>query len=141
MLGDVVQVILREARDENRIICGHDNVSKYLKEVDDADNSLFFFTTPLLEVDSVTHMQEVVLQSFCFENDIYIVKLDCHVKLSNILCCQQQQVTCALIQKKVDSASADQRGGVRNTQCEEILIDHCESFWDEPIQPIVKLPC
>lgn len=133
-LGDVVQRILVEAREENRLIAGLDNVSKYLKEIDLPENSLFFFTTPSATVDSVKHMQEVVLQSFCFENDIYIVKLDCHVKLSSIL---DQPATCALIQKKLDCTVGGRR---RNTRSEETLIDHCEDFWDELIQPIVKLP-
>lgn len=138
-LGDAVKIILEEAKKENRLICGLDNVSRYLKEVDHPENSLFFFMTPSVSVESVTHMTEVVLQSFCFENDIYIVKLDCHAKLSNILNCGHQQVTCALIQKKLESAS-DGRRGVKNTRFEEILIDHCEDFWDEPVQPIVRLP-
>lgn len=138
-LGDAVKIILEEAKMENRLICGLDNVSKYLKEVDHPENSLFFFMTPSASVDSVTHMQEVVLQSFCFENDIYIVKLDCRVKLSNILDCAHQQVTCALIQKKLESVG-DGRRCVKNTRFEEILVENCEDFWDAPIQPIVRLP-
>jgi growth arrest and DNA-damage-inducible protein len=134
-IGEAVKVCLLEAQKENRLICGLDNVSIFLKEVDQPENSLFFFITPSTKIDSMTHIQEVILQSFCFENDIYIVKLDSSEKLSKILNLEQH-VTCALIQKK--SANASFKDNISNV--EKLLIDNCEDFWDEPIQPIIKLP-
>lgn len=134
-LGEAVKVCLVDAQKENRLICGLDNVSKFLKEVDQPENSLFFFITPSTSIDSVTHIQEVILQSFCFENDIYIVKLDCCEKLTRLLNLEHE-VTCALIQKK--SANTSSRD--KHSSVEEMLIDNCENFWDEPIQPIIKLP-
>ena len=78
-------------------------------------------------------MQEVVLQAFCFESDIYIIKLDSAEKLTRIVGCEHE-VTCALIQKHFHNQAK------KFSELESCLIDHCEDFWDEPIQPIIKLP-
>lgn len=135
-IGEAVKICLLEAQKENRLVCGLDNVSIFLKEIDQPENSLFFFITPSTEIDSMTHIQEVILQSFCFENDIYIVKLDNSEKLSQILNLEHR-VSCALIQKKSANASYKENN-ISNV--EKMLIDNCEDFWDEPIQPIIKLP-
>jgi growth arrest and DNA-damage-inducible protein len=135
-IGDTIEGILTAAQQDNRIICGLSDASRHLKESDSSENSLFFFVAPSPVGDSLTHMTEVFLQAFCFENDIYIVKLDCAQKLSQILN-SQTLVTCALTQKKTQSQVARQE---KYTDLEKVLIDHCENFWDEPVQPIIRLP-
>lgn len=132
-ISEAVVKILTEARNENRLVCGLKDTSQYLKETENLQHSLFFFIAPASTGDSLTHIQEIVLQSFCFENDIYIIKLDNAEKLTMITG-SEATITCALVQKlhskHVKSYSA----------LETCLIDYCEEFWDQPVQPSIKLP-
>lgn len=132
-IGETIVAILAEAQKENRLICGLNNALQHLKETDCPEHSLFFLVAPSA-ADSLAHMQEVVLQSFCFENDIYIIKLDSAEKLKSILGLDNT-VTCALVQRLTHHGKKE-----KYTKLETNLIDHCEDFWDELIQPIIKLP-
>lgn len=136
-IGETIKAELIQAQSEHRLITGLNNISKHLRETDCPELSLFFLVAPSPEGDSISHMQEVVLQSFCFENDIYIIKLDCANKLISILGCEHD-VTCALVQKTCQHM--DQGKKEKYTELETVLIDHCEDFWDAIIQPIIKLP-
>lgn len=141
-IGDAVKEILLEASEESRLICGLNNASKFLKDTEYPEHSLFFFIAPS-NGDSVSHMQEVMLQAFCFENDIYIVKLDCSKKLNSVLGSKLRDNTCALVQRSavMDLKSTNDEIDLNKfTELETVLIDHCEDFWSEPIQPIIKLP-
>jgi growth arrest and DNA-damage-inducible protein len=141
-IGDAVKEILMEADKENRLICGFNDASKYLKETEYPEHSLFFFIAPS-NGDSVSHMHEVLLQAFCFENDIYIVKLDSADKLNSILDSKDRGVTCALVQRSAVMDMKTEHDEIdleKFTELENILIDHCEDFWSEPIQPIIRLP-
>lgn len=137
-IGETIEAALIQAQDENRLITGLNNVSKHLRETECPEHSLFFFIAPSPAGDSISHMQEVVLQSFCFENDIYIIKLDCAGKLNAILRCDFG-VTCALMQI-MSQQQRDEEKREKYTELESVLIDHCEDFWDEVIQPIIRLP-
>lgn len=134
-IGQTIEEILAMAQKEGRLISGLNNASRYLKETENPEQSLFFFIAPSSNKDSVTHMQEVVLQSFCFENDIYIIKLDNAAKLTNILG-SHEEIACALVQRSLQTLNKSKKC----SDLETALIDHCEEFWGEPIQPIIKLP-
>lgn len=137
-IGETIKEILLVAQMENRLICGLSNASSYFKESENAEHSLFFFIAQSSTSDSLAHIQEVILQSFCFENDIYIVKLDSVAKLNKILGCEQGCDSCALVQKLPQTKNQSRKE--RYTELENILIDHCEDFWDELVQPVIKLP-
>ncbi|CRL03224.1 CLUMA_CG016304, isoform A [Clunio marinus] len=137
-IGETVEVILKKAQEENRLISGLNNISNFLIEAENSEQSLFFFVVPSTTSDSIAHMQEVVLQSFCFENDIYIIKLDSVEKLNKILGCEKV-VSCALVQKMTQAKDSQSRSS-KYTDFEMNIIDHCEEFWDELVQPIIKLP-
>ena len=138
-IGEAVKEILIEAKKTNRLISGLSDASKYLRETENLENSLFFFIVPSSNGNSLTHIQEVVLQSFCFENDIYIVKLDSIDKLNKIIGFEQGTETCALVQR-LSQTDRSQPKKDKYTDLELVLIDHCEDFWDELVQPIIKLP-
>jgi len=141
-IGDAVRDILSDAQKENRVISGLNNASKYLKETENPEHSLFFFIVPSINADSLTHMQEVVLQAFCLESDIYIIKLDSVSKLSKILGLNRFD-SCALVQRSavMDIKKTDDEIDFNKfTELENLLIDHCEDFWSEPVQPIIRLP-
>ncbi|GAB0086145.1 uncharacterized protein DMENIID0001_004760 [Sergentomyia squamirostris] len=131
-LGRTVRNVLLKAQTERRTIVG---VSEAVKTLSAApEDTLFCFLAPPSIGDSATHMQEVLLQAFCFENDIYIIKVDSSEKLSRILGANTLE-SCALVQK----AWTHQEEEVL-TSAEENLVDHCEVHWDDPKQPIVRLP-
>lgn len=128
-VGEAVEKILVEAKQENRLVHGFNSAIKFLNEPENPENTLFFFMAPAR--DHTTHMSSILLRAFCFENDIYIIQLDSAEKLSKVLNCEG--ITCALVQR------SNTLSDIYNSY-ETILIDHCEDFWDEVVQPIIKLP-
>lgn len=132
-IGCVAKHALMLANIENRLIMGlSDAISNLAKT---PEEYLFCFLAPPKPGDSATHIHEVLLQAFCFENDIYIIKVDSAEKLSRLLGSSTVQ-SCALIQK---TWSADHQTEVLS-KVEDKLVDYCEEHWEESVKPIVKLP-
>jgi ribosomal protein L7Ae-like RNA K-turn-binding protein len=128
-VGEAVKKILADASKDKRVISGVKSAIKFLNETENPEHSLFFFMAPT--VDHTAHMSTILLKAFCFENDIYTVQLDSMEKLSRIL--NVEGTSCALVQ----------RSDIENdlyTNDETLLIDHCEDYWDEVVQPIIRLP-
>lgn len=128
-IGEAVKKILADASKEKRVISGVKNAIKFLNDTENPEHTLFFFMAPT--VDHTTHMSTILLKAFCFENDIYIVQLDSMEKLSRIL--NIENTSCALVQR------SDIENDIYSSD-EMLLIDHCEDFWDEIIQPVIRLP-
>lgn len=129
-IGEVVERILIDANKCDRLIAGLNSAVKHLNDTETPEDTLFMFMAPTR--DPTAHMSTTLLKAFCFENDIYIIQLDNADKLAKIINCKEAQ--CALVQR----ATAN-----KNEVCnvlEEVLIDHCEDFWDEIMQPVIKLP-
>lgn len=127
-IGASVRTTLVNALAEGRTVIGMANAIRRLRE--DPQQFVFCFMAPSsVEQDSGSHMQQVLLEAFCFEHDIYIIKVDSAEKLSRLV--QSNELAwCALVQK----------GPKKETRSENILIDHCELYWDEPLKPVIKLP-
>lgn len=132
-IGRTVQTALLQAQSDSRLIIGMSAAIKVLSNT--PEGSLICLMAQPEIGDSATHMQEVLLEAFCYENDIYVIKVDSAKKMSRILG-KKSMVTCCLIQKTWtgDEILEDL------TKSENILVDHCEEFWDSPQQPIIKLP-
>lgn len=119
--------VLLRADLECRLIIGLPAAVKQLSV--DPEDTLFCVVISSQKGDSATHMQEVLLRAFCFENDIYTVQADSAEKLGrmlNVYC-----GSCVLVQKSSTGITS---------LAEEALIDFCEDYWDAPIQPVVPLP-
>lgn len=117
--------VLLRAELECRLIIGLPAAVKQLS-VEPEDT---LFCVVISSRDSATHMQEVLLRAFCFENDIYTVQADSAEKLGrmlNVFC-----GSCVLVQKSSTATTS---------LAEEALIDFCEDYWDAPVQPVVPLP-
>ncbi|XP_050090369.1 uncharacterized protein LOC126574291 [Anopheles aquasalis] len=121
-LGLVVRQTLLCANRENRAVVGLSESIHALSRK--PQKILFCFLT-----SSIDHMHEVLLEAFCFEHDIYIIKLDNEEKLSRTLGSNQLE-SCVCVQ------TADTK---YITADESELIDYCEAQW-EPVKPIIKLP-
>lgn len=130
-IGKTARSALLRAKVEKRVIVGIPSAIEMLLKT--PEHSLFCFLAQSKEPDSAIHMNKTLLEAFCYENDIYIVKVDSDEKLSRILgekCLQ----SCALIQR-----SYGPDGGEELTPAEDSLVNHCEEYWDFP-NKIMELP-
>lgn len=61
------------AQTENRVIVGLSAAVKSLSTV--PEDALFCILAPPKKGDTATHMHEVLLKAYCFENDIYMIQV------------------------------------------------------------------
>lgn len=135
-IGSTVRSALMLAMNEDRLALGLlDSVKSLAKAPED---SLFCIMAEPEIGDSATHMHEVLLEAYCYENGIYIVKVDSSSKLCRIIG-TSEAVSCVLVQKSL-AASNDDDETEQYSDVENLLVDHCEAHWDVPIQPIIQLP-
>lgn len=78
-IGCVVRAAIVNAQNESRLIIGLSDAVKSLSKA--PSDALFCLLAPSATGGCVTHMQEVLLQAYCFENDIYIIKVSFIIKL------------------------------------------------------------
>ncbi len=143
-ISETVKEILHEARSESRLVCGWKNVISHLNETEYPESSLFFFLVPNANNgDCISHIQEVMMKAFCLDNDIYVIQLDSVEKLNSIIgSAKSENHQCALVQRSsVLKCLQDEGIDLEEfTELENALIDYCEEFWSEPVQPIIRLP-
>lgn len=132
-VGVTAKRALLMANIEERVVVGLSDAIQALAKT--PEEFLFCFMAPPKPGDSATHMHEVLLQAFCFEHDIYIIKIDSAEKLSRLLGSSTLQ-SCALVQKTM---SADHQHEILS-KVEDQLVDYCEEHWEDPVKPVVKLP-
>lgn len=130
-IGQKVRAALWCAQVEKRLIIGLNEAVKILSKA--PNNSLFcVLASEKIGDTSAAHIQEVLLEAYCYENDIYIIKVDMAEKLTRILGSHHTQ-TCVLIQKSPKNAADI-------TAIEGELIDYCEEIWNEPYDQPITLP-
>lgn len=123
------------AMEQDRLVLGLlDSVKTLAKAPED---SLFCIMAEPEIGDTATHMHEVLLEAYCYENGIYIIKVDSSSKLCRIIGTSQMQ-SCVLVQKSTIANDTDETE--QHSDYEDLLIDHCEANWDVPVQPIIQLP-
>lgn len=134
-IGSTVRSALLLAMKEDRLVLGLlDSVKTLAKAPED---SLFCIMAQPEVGDSATHMHEVLLEAYCYENGIYIIKVDNSNKLCRIIGTSEME-SCVLVQKSMATNGNDETE--HYSAVEDLLIDHCEAHWDVPIQPIIQLP-
>lgn len=126
--GKTLQSVLIRADLESRLIIGLSSAINQLSV--QPEETLFCILITPQKGDCATHMQEVLLKAFCFENDIYILQVDSAEKLGRLLNVSSCD-SCVLVQRSASTV---------NSASEEALIDFCEVYWDAPTQPVVALP-
>lgn len=129
-IGHKIRAALWCAQVERRLIIGLNEAVKMLSKT--PNESLFCILAPAKAGDTSTHIQEVLLEAYCYENDIYIIKVDAAEKLTRILGTRRCE-SCVLIQKSVINAADI-------TAIEGELIDYCEEIWNEPTETPIALP-
>lgn len=73
-ISQCIKTVLRRACVEKRLTVGLLPAIQYLST--NSNRALFCVTAEAPPGDSATHMQEVLLQAFCVENDIYVIKVN-----------------------------------------------------------------
>lgn len=132
-IGRTVKSALLRAQSESRVIVGLSAAINVLSK--SPEGSLFCLMAVPKDGDSATHMHEVLLEAFCYENDIYVIKVDDATKLSRILG-QESIESCCLVQKTWPGEMNEEH----LSKAENQLVDYCEAHWDAPQHPIVQLP-
>lgn len=144
-VGERVKKVLSDAQKESRIICGWKNTIEHFCETENPEHSLFFFLVPCANNDPTAHMRETLMKAFCLDHDIYVVQLDSVVEFNALLGCDKHQEAyyqCALVQRSSTLKIKHADDGIDMddfTELEDSLIDYCEEFWYERIQPITRL--
>lgn len=72
-IGTVVRNVLTNAQFEDRTLYGLSAVVKQLKKT--PEQALFCITAPSKNNDAANHMLSVLLEAYCYENDIYTIKV------------------------------------------------------------------
>lgn len=133
-VGLKIRAALWQAQVEKRVIIGLSAAVKSLSKT--PDESMFCIMAQPKSGDTSTHMLEVLLEAYCYENDIYIIKVDSMDKLSRILGTRVNE-SCVLIQKNIINNSLDAEN---LTSVENDLVDFCEDTWDIPDKIAIVLP-
>nr|UNO37432.1 GADD45 [Plutella xylostella] len=141
-IAQCVKAVLRRACLEKRLTVGLLPAIQYLST--NTDGALFCFTAEAPPGDSATHMQEVLLQAFCVENDIHVIKVDSAAKMMKILGCKDQTIdfNCVLVHYPYTDPFSDSQEMDMSilTEAEKDLIDHCDGSWASSQTSVIKLP-
>lgn len=141
-IGNLVKKALVQAQIENRLILGLSNVVKYLME-GFSDIPTICLIAPPKQGDFGTHMQEVLLKAYCFENGIYTLQLDCADKISRILrltTCESCALVIANPAGDYDSEGSFLDEDYHLTKIEKMIVNYCEDHWEEEEFATVCLP-
>lgn len=139
--GDTVRSVLVAANESKRTVLGFSEAIKLLSKT--PEEAQFCFLAEPQRGDSATHMHEVLLQAFCYEHGIYIIKVDSSRKLASLLGTTKSDESCVLIRRqpmpanKVDCNTDTAMPSADVTNEEDILINFCEKCWHKCV---VQLP-
>lgn len=141
-MGNLVKKALVQAQIEKRLILGLSQVVKYLME-GFCDIPTICLIAPPKQGDFATHMQEVLLNAYCLENNIYTLHLDCADKISRILKLPKVE-SCALIFAN-PAGDSDCEGSFLDedyhlTKFEKMIVNYCDEHWDDPEFTTIRLP-
>lgn len=134
-IGYTVSKTLQQAKNDDRLVVGLSQAVKTL--CNEPEDTLFCVLAQPKPGDSATHMQLILLEAYCYENGIYIIKVDSD-GLTRVVGASKVE-SCVLIQRhKYDDAQPQLK--LKFLELEERLIDHCEDYWDAQHQPVIRLP-
>lgn len=155
-IGETVQAVLKIAQRTQRTTLGFSESIKLLSTK--PEEVQFCFLVEPKRGDSATHMSEVLLQAFCVEHGIYIIKIDSGRKLAHILGTLNTDENCVLIRKPSSCSTNGSGSSERDSTTasyeptndsvksanfsaeEDVLASFCEAYWDNDDYCIVSLP-
>lgn len=143
-IGETLRLVLLRAMIERRVIVGLTDAISVLSTA--ADHSLFCILAD--SDDKVQHMQRTLIEAFCYEHSIYMLRVDKAEKLSRIVGADSaRKASCTLIQKPFSTNAKKQHHDDDDvddldellTPTERDLVDYCEQYWDFPSE-CLELP-
>ncbi|XP_063238967.1 uncharacterized protein LOC134540259 isoform X2 [Bacillus rossius redtenbacheri] len=134
--------ILKKAAAEKRLTCGMLPALKLLEL--DAAGALFCVVPQSRKHDSAFHIQHVLLEAFCYEHDIHMVKVDSTDKLRSLISWvesprspkEHADVSCVLVSR--GTSAPDQSSSL--SEAEKSLQVYCDEAQSVPNPPVIKLP-
>lgn len=148
-IGAVVRSVLEHAKHQGRITCGLHSAVKLL-EID--PTSVMLVVLPESSFDDATlHIHHTLIEAFCWENDIRLLKVDEAEKLGSILedWMMYDRQTLMDHSSKCESDEEDgfhcvlvqyPCGWNESIKEEEDLIEYYKSMEDLFHQPVIELP-
>ncbi|XP_066996437.1 growth arrest and DNA damage-inducible protein GADD45 gamma [Anabrus simplex] len=140
-LGKNVWAVLRQAQAEKRLTCGLLPAIKLLEH--DPDRALFCILSQSGPGDTARHIHTVLLQAFCYENDIHILKVDSAERVNELVHGKGKHPridsSCLLVHQPGGSRDAE-NSELLLTECEKELVKFCDTTLDMFPQPVIKLP-
>lgn len=139
-ISEIVQTVLSVAKSAQRLTLGFSDAIKLLSNA--PEEAQFCFLAEPKRGDSATHMHEVLLQAFCYEHGIYIIKVDNGQKLAHVVDTLASDVKCVLVRRRRNEDNSDDAtiGTTSIASEEDILVNFCENSWNDNDYRIVKLP-
>ncbi|XP_069702632.1 growth arrest and DNA damage-inducible protein GADD45 alpha [Periplaneta americana] len=135
-VSKAVMAVLRRAQAENRLTCGLLPAIKLLEM--DPDSALFCIMPQSSQGNAALHIQTVLLQAFCYENDIHIIQVDSSEKLGDIVTGKDNgprlDTSCVLVHQPWATDQPEL------SKWEQQLVGFCHKTLDEYPQPVIKLP-
>lgn len=136
-VSETARAVLLDAQQEDRIVLGFSDAIKHLSKT--PEDAVFCFLAEPKRGDSATHMHEVLLQAFCYEHDIYIIKVDCALKLGHLMGLHRDE-TCVLVRKMPELKPIRTVLTASPANDEEVLINFYKRCWNDSKHSIVALP-
>ncbi|XP_017786139.1 PREDICTED: growth arrest and DNA damage-inducible protein GADD45 beta [Nicrophorus vespilloides] len=137
-MGRAIRGVLTQAKVENRLISGLLPAITYLQKA--SDDTLMCLLPETRKDDATAHMQTVLLQAFCYENFIPVIKVDSSEKLAEMCGISGQKgCPCVLITRDL-TIPWDTNYDPPLTNDEQILADFYECTLEEYPTPVVQMP-
>ncbi|XP_067124629.1 growth arrest and DNA damage-inducible protein GADD45 beta [Centruroides vittatus] len=133
----LLRELLVEARSEGRVACGVYHAAQIMEK---CPSSIMLCILPQNHMDDAeTHIHSVLIEAFCFDNNIRLLKVDSEEKLSEILNIprnssgryRQLDYRCVLIKHPKELCSKT---------VESFIQYYKENYSDAYPQPILELP-
>lgn len=137
--GKAIRGVLAHARAERRLTCGLLPAIGLLEN--DPCSVLFCVMAESRPGDATSHMHTVLLQAFCYENDIPVIQVDNCERLAHFCGSSTrkgQLLECALVTRSEDYSWENPTQNL--SKAEQTLTDYYEcTFYDFP-KPTIQLP-
>lgn len=135
-LGRTVSGVLEHARLENRLVCG---LVSAVATLERNPEDVLVCVLPSAPGDAAAHMQQVLLQAYCYENYVPVIQVDSSEKLAEacgMARTRKKSLPCAVVTKFPQTPD----GESPCSPTEQILKDFYKCTLEEHPRPIIELP-
>ncbi|XP_022915755.1 growth arrest and DNA damage-inducible protein GADD45 alpha [Onthophagus taurus] len=135
-IGQVITGVLAQAKSERRLIHGLYETASYLHQ--NPDDVLVCLLPETRTEDPTIHMQEVLLEAFCYEYEIPVIRVDSSKRLGE-LCEENSACSCAIVTRD-PNIPWDENSDPPVSPEEKTLQDFYEYTLEQFPRPVIELP-